>query len=167
MKTCPHSVHSFKAVRSLLIVVVLNSKNKHYIQIRIFFLQSLPTNGWPVGLLSLISDKAATAFATTIGLESLNSSFNCSKNPWSSTNPKTCLNEATYFTGDVNNIHLKKYRRVLPHIQLQFSAHMGLHLLGICEEVRKDIQWFYLLWCNPSFLLLRLWLKDSDLHSPK
>lgn len=34
-----------------------------------------PTSGWPVGLLSLISERAATAFATTIGLESLSNSF--------------------------------------------------------------------------------------------
>ena len=68
MNTCPHSVHSFKAVNNLLMVAAFIS-----------------INGLPLGEASLISDKAATALATTMGLESLKSSFNESKNPCSST----------------------------------------------------------------------------------
>ena len=42
-----------------------------------------PTRGCPDTLASLISDKAATALATTIGLESLSRSFSWSKKPCS------------------------------------------------------------------------------------
>ena len=72
MKTWPHSVHSFKAVSSLLMVAAFIS-----------------ISGRPVGEASLISDKAATALATTMGFESLNSSLSESKNPCSSTSYKT------------------------------------------------------------------------------
>lgn len=48
MNTCPHSVHSFRAVKSLLIVTVFNSMS-----------------GCPELLASLISVSAATALATT------------------------------------------------------------------------------------------------------
>jgi hypothetical protein len=47
-RTWPHSVHSLRAVSSLLMVCAFIS-----------------INGLPLGLASLISDKAATAFATT------------------------------------------------------------------------------------------------------
>ena len=61
-------MHSFRAVRSLLMVVVFISMS-----------------GWPVLLLSLISDRAATALATTIGLESPRRSLRLSRKPCSST----------------------------------------------------------------------------------
>lgn len=49
IKICPHSVHSFKAVRSLLIVGAFIS-----------------TKGTPEGLESLISDNAATNLTAVI-----------------------------------------------------------------------------------------------------
>ena len=64
MKIWPHSVHSFRAVSSLLMVAVVISMR-----------------GLPVLLASLISVIAATALATTMGLESPSNSFKLSRNP--------------------------------------------------------------------------------------
>jgi hypothetical protein len=62
MKIWPHSVHSFRAVNSLLMVAVFIS-----------------TQGLSVLLASFISVIAATALAITMGLESLNNSFKLSR----------------------------------------------------------------------------------------
>jgi len=59
-------VHSFNAANNLLEVSVLILKTSSL-------------------LVSSISDRAATAFATTMGLESESKSRNISKKPWLST----------------------------------------------------------------------------------
>mmetsp|Transcript_23534 Transcript_23534/g.62066 ORF Transcript_23534/g.62066 Transcript_23534/m.62066 type:complete len:225 (+) Transcript_23534:3-677(+) len=67
MKTWPHSLHSLRAAKSLGIVALFSKSSK-----------SFPS-------VSAISDKPATALATTMGLGSDNMSFKMSMNPWSST----------------------------------------------------------------------------------
>mmetsp|Transcript_37360 Transcript_37360/g.93847 ORF Transcript_37360/g.93847 Transcript_37360/m.93847 type:complete len:255 (-) Transcript_37360:404-1168(-) len=66
MKTWPHSVHSFRAARSLETVADVISKT---------------SSAEP----SEISDRAATALATTMGLESDRRSLSVSRKPWSRT----------------------------------------------------------------------------------
>ena len=83
MKTWPHSEHSFKAVRSLLIVCGFMS------------------NMCALGELSLISLKAATALATTIGLESEMRSRSKSRKPCSSTSCEFISNNLATHTAAV------------------------------------------------------------------
>mmetsp|Transcript_43958 Transcript_43958/g.127117 ORF Transcript_43958/g.127117 Transcript_43958/m.127117 type:complete len:208 (-) Transcript_43958:565-1188(-) len=67
MKTWPHSLHSFSAARSFVIVALLSRSSRSFPQV------------------SAISARPATAFATTIGLPSPSMSFKISMKPWSST----------------------------------------------------------------------------------
>mmetsp|Transcript_72526 Transcript_72526/g.161159 ORF Transcript_72526/g.161159 Transcript_72526/m.161159 type:complete len:257 (+) Transcript_72526:2049-2819(+) len=80
MKTWPHSVHSFSAANIFCSVAVL-----------------IWNTCCPISDVSAISARDATAFDTTIGLESPSKSYTMSRNPWSSTSsPLMSYNFATH-----------------------------------------------------------------------